>query len=102
VKQAELQPWDAKINKTSTDVNVARGELETLEKKAEAAKAASIEAQEHLEKLQASHESKVSVLRCVHFTSLTVHSISSLTSAIARQRKVRFKKTFAQVRNDFR
>lgn len=61
VKQKELQPWTAKINAKQAEIDVAISERDTLAKKAEALKAAYSEAQEALEKLQESHEAKVSL-----------------------------------------
>lgn len=60
VKQRELQPWTAKINKTKAEINVAQSEREMLAKKAEAAKAALDEAKQTLEQMQEDHQAKVS------------------------------------------
>ncbi|CCL98907.1 uncharacterized protein FIBRA_00914 [Fibroporia radiculosa] len=62
VKQKELQPWTAKINAKKAEVDLATSERDALAKKAEAAKAASKEAQELLEKLQTDLELKTTEL----------------------------------------
>ena len=59
VKQKELQPWTAKINAKQAEIDLATNERDMLAKKAEAAKAASKEAQDHLEQLRADNEAKV-------------------------------------------
>lgn len=62
MKQKELQPWTAKINAKQAEIDLATSERDMLAKKAEASKAASQEAQEILEKLQADQETKVGIL----------------------------------------
>lgn len=61
-RQKELQPWTAKINAKQAEIDLAASERDMLAKKAEAAKTASEEAQEALEKLRADHGAKVCVL----------------------------------------
>lgn len=59
VKQRELQPWTAKINKKQAELDVAKSERDMLAKKAEAAKAALDEAKSSLEQLQEDQKAKV-------------------------------------------
>jgi peptidoglycan hydrolase CwlO-like protein len=59
VKQKELQPWTAKLNKKQAEIDVATSERDALSRKAEAVKEACNEAQENLEKLQAELAAKV-------------------------------------------
>ena len=60
MKQRELQPWTAKINKKQAEIDVATSEREMLAKKAEAAKAALDEAKQTYEQLQEDQTAKVS------------------------------------------
>ena len=62
VKQRELQPWTAKINKKQAEIDVATSERDMLAKKAEAAKAALDDAKQTLEQLQEDQQAKVSCL----------------------------------------
>ena len=62
VKQRELQPWTAKINKKQAESDVATSERDMLAKKAEAAKAALDDAKQTLEQLQEDQQAKVSCL----------------------------------------
>lgn len=58
-KQKELQPWTKQINQKQARINIAQSERDTLVKKAEQAQAASEEAREALETLQADQAAKV-------------------------------------------
>ena len=60
-KQKELKPWAAQVNVKQAEIDVAVSERNTLAEKAEAVKNACKEAQENLEQLQTTHQSKVSI-----------------------------------------
>ena len=58
-KQKELAPWEAKINKTKAELDIATGEREMLAQKAHAIAKTMEEAQETLETLTSEREAKV-------------------------------------------
>jgi structural maintenance of chromosome 4 len=60
VKQKELQPWTAKINKKQADIDIATSERDALVKKAEHAQEAIREAEAHLNTLQTDQDKKAS------------------------------------------
>lgn len=61
MKQKELQPWTAKINKKQAEIDIASSERDALAKKAEAVQEAGRDAKDILEKLQTDQEAKVCV-----------------------------------------
>ena len=70
LKQKELVPWEAKINQTKAEVNIAFSEREMLAQKAEAVEKAAAEAQEALQQLTSIRDTKVRTGRkecdCIH------------------------------------
>jgi structural maintenance of chromosome 4 len=69
-KQKELVPWEAKINQTKAETDIASSEREMLSQKVEAVKKSAAEAQEALLQLTADRDSKVRMTEteryCIH------------------------------------
>lgn len=61
-KQRELQPWSAKIRQKEGEVNIAKNEKDSIQRKVEAAQNAGAEAKAALDALKAEHQTKVSTL----------------------------------------
>ncbi|KAF8586245.1 RecF/RecN/SMC protein [Ramaria rubella] len=62
IKQKELVPWEAKINKTKAEVDIASSERDMLAQKAEAAEKTAADAQETLHQLTGDRDAKVAEL----------------------------------------
>lgn len=58
-KQKELAPWEAKINKTKAELDIAVSEQDALTQKAEAAQKAAAEAELTLNQLKEGQQNKV-------------------------------------------
>lgn len=59
IKQKELVPWEAKINQTKAEIDIASSERDMLVQKAKAIEASAAEAQEVLQQLTADRDAKV-------------------------------------------
>lgn len=59
LKQKELAPWQAKINKTKAEIDIAVSEQDVLSQKAEAAQKAANDAELMLNQFKKERESKV-------------------------------------------
>lgn len=71
-KQRELQPWSAKIRQKGGEINIAKNERDSLQRKVEAARNAGAEAKAALEALKAEHQAKVGSHHIFHFICLLI------------------------------
>ncbi|KAL0952089.1 hypothetical protein HGRIS_008725 [Hohenbuehelia grisea] len=85
VHQGELQPWTAKINAKQKEINVATGEKEALEKKANELKDSVRESQEALARFQEERATKTTSLESVKKQKLNLQQERRDSEALIEQ-----------------